>query len=201
MAYKDKEKLKEYQKQYRENNKERLNKLKKEWRDKNSEQQKLYRIEYRAKNNDILNAKDKKRYYKDIDATKLKRKKRYWRNKEYNPEKIMFQSAKDRAKRKGLEFTITLEDIKIPKACPIFGLTLSASIGRFNENSPSLDRINNSKGYVKGNIIVISYRANQIKNDATPDELMKIGLFFKKFDYDFSSSETIEKLSERYDYQ
>lgn len=42
------------------------------------------------------------------------------------------------------------------------------------DNSYSLDRIDSSKGYVKGNIWVISLRANRIKNDSTPQELRLI---------------------------
>jgi len=55
--------------------------------------------------------------------------------------------------------------------CPILGIPLIPGIGAQSPNSPSLDRIIPSLGYVKGNIAVISYRANAMKNDATIDEL------------------------------
>jgi len=173
------ENRKEYFKQYREKNKERQKKLTKAWRDKNSEQQKTYRIKYREENKKTLNAKDKKRYYENIEATKLKRKNKYWNNKDKNPEKIMFQSAKDRAKRKGIEFNITLEDISIPTHCPVLKIPLTRANGRMHDNSPSLDRIDCTKGYIKDNIIVISWKVNRIKSNASLDELMKIGMFFK----------------------
>jgi hypothetical protein len=79
-----------------------------------------------------------------------------------------------------LECTITKDDIVIPEACPVLKIPLVARIGagRSNrdhvENSPSLDRIDNSKGYVPSNIAVISMRGNMIKNNATLAELKAI---------------------------
>jgi len=83
----------------------------------------------------------------------------------------MWKSARDRAIKKGLEFSIRVEDIKIPKTCPLLNKEL---IENDREYTPSLDRINSSKGYTIDNIWVISHRANQIKNDATLDELKLI---------------------------
>ena len=74
----------------------------------------------------------------------------------------MWSRAKYRAKQKGLEFNITKEDIIIPDTCPLLGTPME---------SPSLDRIDSSKGYIKGNVWVISNRANTLKNDATLSEL------------------------------
>lgn len=93
-------------------------------------------------------------------------------NKRYN----IYQSAKKRAKEKGLEFNIELKDIpEIPKNCPILGIEIkSNTINAPLDSSPSLDRIDSSKGYIKGNIRIISNRANRIKSDATIEELRKI---------------------------
>jgi hypothetical protein len=94
----------------------------------------------------------------------------------------MIHAAKSRAKRKGLEFTITHEDIYIPSHCPVLGLEFSHRIGKSGpcENSPTLDRIDNKLGYVPGNIEVISWRANRIKCDATPKELMRVAKYYVK---------------------
>jgi hypothetical protein len=92
----------------------------------------------------------------------------------------MLYAARKRAKLGGFECTITKDDIVIPETCPVLGIPLFARVGagRSNrdqaENSPSLDRIDNSKGYVPGNIAVISMRANMIKNNATLAELKAI---------------------------
>jgi len=76
------------------------------------------------------------------------------------------------------------ESLGIPDKCPILGLTLDYSIGKGSrtENSPSLYRIDSSKGYVKNNVHVISWRANRIKNDATVQELQDIANYFKQFE-------------------
>lgn len=89
----------------------------------------------------------------------------------------MFVQAKSRAKQKGIKFDIALEDIPDkPDLCPILGIPLKVHEGfsGWHDDSPSLDRIVNEKGYVKGNIRIISNRANRLKLDATFDELEKI---------------------------
>jgi hypothetical protein len=92
----------------------------------------------------------------------------------------MLYAARKRARLGGFDCTITKDDIEIPETCPVLGIPLFARVGagRSNrdqvENSPSLDRIDNSKGYVPGNIAVISMRANMIKNNATLAELKAI---------------------------
>jgi len=93
---------------------------------------------------------------------------------EGTPIYILYQTAKKRAKKKGMDFTIQLSDMPIiPDKCPIFGIPLKHSVisGKASSNSPSLDRIDNSKGYIVGNIRIISYRANILKNNATTQEL------------------------------
>lgn len=99
-----------------------------------------------------------------------------WRYK--NPEKYLLQTAKSRAKSKGLEFNIDLDDIKIPEVCPVFKtpFTLEIKKGQ-NPRAPSLDRIDSSKGYVKGNVQIISWRANDLKSDGTPEEFKMLSEF------------------------
>lgn len=95
-----------------------------------------------------------------------------------HPERHMLTRAKIRAKQKGLPFDIVLADIVIPKHCPIFGLKLAVADGLAADASPELDRIEPSKGYVRGNIMVISRRANRIKNDASLAELQQLATFY-----------------------
>ena len=95
------------------------------------------------------------------------------------PEVHMLARVRARAKAKGLAFNLTAEDITIPKRCPILGIPLVVGDGTANDNSPELDRINNRKGYVRGNVHVISRRANRIKNDATLAELEKIASYLR----------------------
>jgi hypothetical protein len=92
----------------------------------------------------------------------------------------MLYAAKSRAKRAGLRFSLTADDIKIPKRCPVLGVKFRFSIGCAHPSSPSLDRIIPELGYVVGNVEVISYRANVIKNNATAEELMKVADYYKR---------------------
>ncbi len=95
------------------------------------------------------------------------------------PEKYLFSAAKGRAKKNGIPFNITEEDIKIPEVCPIFNKPFIYSVSGRQDFTPSLDRIDNTKGYVKGNIIVISWKANNLKSNATSEELVVLANFYK----------------------
>lgn len=95
------------------------------------------------------------------------------RSRHKNPIAPMLTAARWRAKIKGLEFSLVKEDIVIPEYCPVLGLKLEKGFVR-QHNSPSLDRMDNSKGYTKDNIRVISLRANELKRDATVEEMEKL---------------------------
>lgn len=85
----------------------------------------------------------------------------------------MHQRAKNRCKTSGLEFSITPDDIIIPDICPILNIKINMNSGRSGayRNSPSLDRKDNSKGYTKENIWVISQLANAMKGAASVRDL------------------------------
>lgn len=85
--------------------------------------------------------------------------------------KRLLISAKSRAKKKFLAFNIELEDIVLPKVCPLLGIKLQVNGRKKSGSSYSIDRIENSKGYVKGNIWVISNKANAMKSDSSLEEL------------------------------
>jgi hypothetical protein len=90
----------------------------------------------------------------------------------------MFHDAKKRAKRDGLAFDLTKEDILIPATCPVFGFEFTHTPGRRTDRSPSLDRINNERGYIRGNVIVVSWLANRLKSDATVEQLRIVVNFY-----------------------
>lgn len=73
-----------------------------------------------------------------------------------------------------LPFDITFKDILIPEICPVLGIELIAGGGAGSDNTPSLDRIIPEKGYVKGNVRIISMRANRIKDNGTAEEHRRI---------------------------
>ena len=92
----------------------------------------------------------------------------------------MHQRAKQRAKLSGLEFNLKPEDIVIPRFCPVVGVELVSHCGASGGrgHSPSLDRIDNTKGYTKDNIQVISHLANMMKGSATPEQLIKFSEYY-----------------------
>lgn len=93
--------------------------------------------------------------------------------------KLLWYSARTRAIKNNLKFDIKIEDIVIPKKCPVFGFILKVSPGKIDrKHSPSIDRINNKKGYTKDNIIVVSYLANALKSNATPKQLRSVADFY-----------------------
>ena len=87
--------------------------------------------------------------------------------------KYMLRSAKERAKNQNIPFDITFKDFELPEYCPLLGIKLNKHLGenKRQDDSPSLDRIIPSLGYIKGNVWVISNEANVIKNNATVEEL------------------------------
>jgi hypothetical protein len=74
--------------------------------------------------------------------------------------------------RKRVPFSILPEDVIIPSHCPYLNIPLEPGIGYVTDNSPSLDRIDNLKGYIPGNIQVISFLANSMKRNATEEQLI-----------------------------
>lgn len=100
------------------------------------------------------------------------------KRREQSPERFMLMRAKNRAKKRGLPFDLTVDDIFIPSHCPVIGIELKKGSGAATDASPELDRIRPEQGYVKGNVIVVSRKVNRIKRTATPEELRKIADFY-----------------------
>lgn len=107
-------------------------------------------------------------YSKNSTAVKEKKKEK----RKINPKANMIATAKHRAKVKGVPFSITSDDFDIPEYCPVLRIKLETSVGMASDNSPSLDRIIPSLGYVPGNIQVISKLANSMKTNASVEHML-----------------------------
>jgi hypothetical protein len=98
-----------------------------------------------------------------------------------HPEWYMHLKARRRARDNGIDFNIDVSDVIMPKNCPVFKQYELKKIPDIKSGpkpwSPSLDRIDNTKGYVKGNVQVISHKANTMKGNATPDELLQFAFW------------------------
>jgi len=149
-----------------------------------------YQHEWYLQHRDEHLARRKKNYQDHKERDLARAKERYYESREYksahnkayalmHPKKRLLIRAKCNAKRRGVPFNLSLDDIQIPAVCPVLGLKLAMSISGRSAASPSLDRIIPALGYVRGNVIVVSWRANELKSDATPEELRKIADFYQ----------------------
>lgn len=112
-------------------------------------------------------------------SIKIKRATKEKSNRDLNPEAMLLALAKQRAKNRNLEFTITESDIQIPDRCPALDIPLFRGDRQVHDNSPTLDRIDPTKGYIPGNVIVVSYAANRAKGRLTIDQLRKLTDFYE----------------------
>lgn len=123
--------------------------------------------------------------YRAANREQMAEANREWRHR--NPEKVQqytttessritsqLNQAKRRAKANGWAFNLTKSDITIPETCPVLGIPLLRTEGRLDDASPTIDRVDSTKGYTVDNIRVISWRASKIKSDATIEELRQI---------------------------
>lgn len=133
----------------------------------NKEKKKVYDIDYRKNNKE-------KRSEQNRDWYKSSRKIRFIND----PQHYLWYVARTRARKYGTEFSIDKEDIIIEEKCPILGLTLTKGDG-YLPNAMSLDRVDNNKGYIKGNVRVISRKANLLKSSLTIDILDNIIKYIK----------------------
>lgn len=96
------------------------------------------------------------------------------KHRESNPAKYMWMHIRHKCRKLNIPFNIEISDIIIPEFCPVLGIKLEMGNTKGQDNSPSIDRMIPSLGYVKGNITIMSKRANTIKNDGTLEEHEKI---------------------------
>jgi hypothetical protein len=100
-----------------------------------------------------------------------------------SPKRRMLKHAKARAKRKGVPFSLRMRDVTVPEFCPVLGLPLAHATGHSCDTSPALDRIRPERGYVPGNILVVSDLANRIKANASPDQIQRVAAFYANLDF------------------
>ena len=98
-------------------------------------------------------------------------------SKTKNPRRYLLMKARIRSGQKKIKFNITEEDIIVPTHCPILGIKLK--FGN-RDTAPSLDRIDNRKGYIPGNVAVISGRANRLKWNMSLEVLEKLVVYVKE---------------------
>lgn len=136
------------------------------WRDNNMDRIKQNNALWHAANKDRRNT-DARRNYARVCAE--------------HPATQMIDRARQRAKKLGLPFDLEVGDVLIPEQCPVLGIPIFFRRGHngAGPNSPSLDRFDGAKGYTKDNVVVISHRANTLKNNAALIELERVVAYMK----------------------
>jgi len=201
---KNKERIAEYSKEYKQKNKERIAECDKEYYQKNKERIAEYSKEYKQKNKGRIAVYKKEYYQKNKERVKEYRQKNKERIAEYKkeydqknkrskptPDMYRFFSNKaSKLKGKSRENKIPYDlDGKYLQSiypedgkCPALNIEMKAGRDSDWRLSPSVDRIDPSGGYIRGNVIWISWLANCIKSSATPKQIIAVGEFYKQLE-------------------
>ena len=97
--------------------------------------------------------------------------------------KKLYNRLKSSAKKRNINFSLTTSDIinlTFPITCPILNIPIKFNKGKAQDDSISIDRIDSTRGYEVDNIIVVSWKANRLKNNASKEDLEKISNFYNK---------------------
>lgn len=183
--------LTEKQKEYQRRHYEKKKMLGTTRTEKVRERERIYNKKYRDCHPEKMkelrqNSREYQRIYTrkwaKLNPEKIRNMAHKWRSN-----KAAYDSAKQRAKRNNITFTITREYLNsiTPEFCPVFGVRLQRGTSCRtqkgpHDNSYSIDRLDPSKGYIEGNVIVVSNRVNRIRSDATVEELNKIAQFYSQ---------------------
>ncbi len=103
----------------------------------------------------------------------------------------MWSRIKARAKRNGIPFDLThsdISDLTMPITCPVLGIPLRQERGRQTDNSVSIDRIDSTQGYTPDNVVIVSWKVNRLKSNASLDEMRKMVTFYESIAEDKTNS-------------
>jgi hypothetical protein len=119
---------------------------------------------------------EKRRHQNEISrVSNAESQKRALRDPKRWPARMLIK-LRHRCKMENIAFNLTVEDLAVPEVCPVFGTPFVFGVAQYREdNTPSVDRIRPALGYTKGNVRIISWRANHLKNNCTSaEELRKV---------------------------
>lgn len=114
-----------------------------------------------------------KEYNRAVEIISARNSKQLLERQILSKKRYLIKNAKSRARMFKHEFNITVDDIDIPEICPYLNIPLTITVkGPRQIGNASLDRIDNKKGYIKGNIQIISDLANRVKYTLSVQELI-----------------------------
>ena len=164
-------------KNYYQENKEKYKERHREYYKLNKEtiKQKQH-LRYIQKKEEI---KQKTEEYRKNNPEKYAAYRKYFEEK--HPLIVLLKNCRARAKQKNIPCNLDLaylESLDRPSICPVLHIPID---NRDKDHTISLDKIQPELGYVKGNVVFISLRANRLKNDATLKELQLISAYYSKY--------------------
>lgn len=89
-----------------------------------------------------------------------------------------YVSIREKCKKEGLEFNLSLTSVRNllrAKKCFYTGTEFGT-----NETARSVDRVDSSKGYVKGNVVACTVRVNSFKSNLTYREIKMLAKNLEK---------------------
>lgn len=134
------------------------------------------------------------KYWSDPESARAKRRRLYnpARSVAYtkkwtaaNPKKAIFNSKRAQARLIGVPFSLVFENVIWPETCPVLGIQIRYERTGLRgkrpfDDSPSFDRLDLTKGYEPGNVIIVSNKANRLRSNATTEELRKVAEFYSR---------------------
>lgn len=140
-------------------------------------------LQYRCKPCDLAYQKARREANKE-DLAQYHRNYQKERRKNFDYRlQMLLNASKQRARLNNREHSISVADLKqkFPSdgRCPVFGSLLKFSTSGFSDDSPSIDRIDSTKGYTPDNIQIISWKANRIKGAASLEDLETLVAYLK----------------------
>lgn len=145
--------------------------------------------EYYQQNKDVLKERSKNRYHAKKQEVK-EHLSAYYKTKKGRIA-VSFNSLRQNAKKRGVEVSVSLDYVRniAPDKCPVFGIEFNwedwgTKAGKSLDSSPSLDRIDPNKGYIEGNVVWISTKANRIKNNASITEILAVAKWLNSLNKD-----------------
>jgi len=120
--------------------------------------------------------KDAQQRYKERHPEKMKQRAKDQKNTPNGRAQRLYQGAKARARKLGVDFDLDLEQIKElvrNGKCEVSGIDFVLQEGR-HPFAPSLDRIDPLKGYTQDNIQVVAWIYNAAKGIGTHDDVLKL---------------------------
>jgi hypothetical protein len=151
---------------------------------------------WKLKNRDAINAYARRWRKANPEKThaaylrhkpKVNQKEQYKRSlacEDRDPARRLRYRAMRHAYERGIDFSMKSSDIDLPERCPVFGYVLDYSRDASKSRLPhsaTIDRVHNHLGYVAGNVVVVSWRANRLKNDASITELHLLSKFYSQY--------------------